>query len=119
MRNFGRPPMSVYSEAHRQRRRGKLKYISPRLANLDIWHPEPETAYVLQHIANSKIADWFRNIVGTYSTGCSVDGCRPRLFGCALTYDRKVVTVCPDCYDPKVHFLQDEQWIRMLGEWKK
>lgn len=109
--------MKSYTNPSRRRRQAKLKYIGPRLANSDLWHPEPETAYILQRIANDNIARWYRKLCRAKTITCGADGCRPRLFGCALTREREAIMVCPDCFDPELHVRQGEQWIRKLGDW--
>ena len=108
--------MKNYTEPGRRHRRAKLKYIGPELANSDLWSPYPEVADILQHIANRDIARWYKKVCGAKTLICDA-GCRPRLFGCALTRDRKAVMVCPDCFDPELHVRQREDWIRKAGDW--
>ena len=109
--------MKSYTVPRRRRRQAKLKYIGPELANAELWRTDPEIAYIQQRLANNDIARWYRKVIGANTVTCGVDGCRPRLFGCALTRDMRAVTVCPDCFDPELHVRQREVWIRRVGNW--
>ncbi len=109
--------MKSYTVQSHRRRQAKLKYIGPKLANSDIWHPDPEITYILQRIANNEIARWHRKLSRAKTVTCGAEGCRPTSFGCALTRDKKAVMVCPDCFDPELHVRQKEDWIRKAGDW--
>ena len=93
-----------------------LSSFSEELVNTDLWDSEPETAYIQQSFVNDDIARWWRKVFRAKTITCGADGCRPRLFGCALTRERKAIMVCPDCYDPELHVRQGEQWMRKLGD---
>ena len=85
------------------KRRRKLKHIGDELVNADLWDFDPVVAYYQQSWVNDLIERWWQKRI---IDKCGTRGCSSNRFTCAVTRDRnKVVTVCPDCFDPTLYVL--------------